>query len=64
MVVNIEKATEIVFEDQKQDGGYATGFIVDAESGIIAANAHVTGTGPAYIKVNFFDGSFTEIREY
>ena len=62
MVVNIETATEIVFETEKQGVAYATGFIVDAKRGIIATNAHVTGTSPAYIKVNFFDGSFTEAR--
>ena len=62
LVVNIETATEIVFENEKQGVGFATGFIVDAEKGIIATNAHVTGSSPAFIKVNFFDGSFTEAR--
>ena len=62
MVVNIETATEIVLENESQGVGYATGFIVDAERGIIATNAHVTGISPAYTKVNFFDGSFTEAK--
>jgi S1-C subfamily serine protease len=62
MVVNIETATEIVFETEEKGVSYATGFVVDAEYGIIATNAHVVGTSPSYVKINFFDGSFTEAR--
>lgn len=61
-VVNIERSAEIVFESEQQGTSYATGFIVDAERGIIATNRHVTGISPAYVKVNFFDGSFTEAK--
>jgi S1-C subfamily serine protease len=62
MVVNIEKSSEIVFEVEKIGTAHATGFVVDAKRGIIATNAHVTGISPSFVKINFFDGSFTEAR--
>ena len=62
MVVNIETSSEIVFETEAKGTSFATGFVVDAERGIIATNRHVTGSSPAYIKINFHDGSFTEAR--
>jgi len=61
-VVNIERSSEIVFESERQGTSYATGFIVDAERGIIATNRHVTGISPSSVKVNFYDGSFTEAK--
>ena len=60
MVVNIETSSEIVFGVESKGVGFATGFIIDAERGLIATNQHVTGSGPSYIKINFHDGSFTE----
>ncbi len=60
MVVNVETASEVVFETETKGTSFATGFVVDAERGIIATNRHVTGTSPANIKINFHDGSFTE----
>jgi S1-C subfamily serine protease len=63
MVVNIETSSEVVFETESKGTGFATGFVVDAERGIIATNRHVTGSGPSYVKINFFDGSFTEAKE-
>lgn len=62
MVVNIETSSEVVFGTQSPGTGFATGFIVDAEQGIIATNQHVTGTSPSQVKVSFFDGSFTEAK--
>ena len=59
-VVNIEKSSEIVFATEEQGTSFGTGFIVDAELGLIATNAHVAGTSPSYVKVHFHDGSFTE----
>lgn len=60
MVVNVETASEVVFETESKGTSFATGFVVDAERGIIATNRHVTGSSPAYVKINFHDGSFTE----
>ena len=60
MVVNVETSSEVVFEAESKGTSFATGFIVDAERGIIATNRHVTGSSPSYVKINFYDGSFTE----
>ena len=60
MVVNVETSSEVVFEAESKGTSFATGFIVDAERGIIATNRHVTGSSPCYVKINFYDGSFTE----
>ena len=62
MVVNIETASQIVFETESKGVGFATGFIVDAERGIIATNQHVMGSSPSYVKINFYEGSFTEAK--
>ncbi|KAJ2558403.1 hypothetical protein EV175_000807, partial [Coemansia sp. RSA 1933] len=34
---------------------FGTGFVVDAEQGIIMSNRHIMGSGPAYHKASFFD---------
>ena len=60
MVVNVETSSEVVFETEVKGTNFATGFVVDAEHGIIATNRHVTGSSPSYVKINFHDGSFTE----
>jgi S1-C subfamily serine protease len=62
LVVNIETSSEINFETESQGKFYATGFIVDAKRGIIATNAHVTEKSPSYVRINFYDGSFTEAK--
>ena len=62
MVVNVETSSEVVFETEAKGTSFATGFVVDAARGIIATNRHVTGSSPAYVKINFHDGSFTEAR--
>ena len=62
MVVNVETSSEVVFETESKGTSFATGFIVDAVQGIIATNRHVTGSSPSYVKINFYDGSFTEAQ--
>ena len=62
LVVNVETSSEINFETESQGKFYATGFIVDAKRGIIATNAHVTEKSPSYVRINFYDGSFTEAK--
>ncbi|UCF93811.1 MAG: trypsin-like peptidase domain-containing protein [Desulfobacterales bacterium] len=62
MVVNIETSSEIVFETERQGTSYGTGFIIDSARGIIATNAHVTGLSPSNVKINFYDGSFTQAK--
>ncbi len=62
MVVNVETSSEVVFETEVKGTNFATGFVIDAERGIIATNRHVTGSSPSYVKINFHDGSFTQAR--
>jgi S1-C subfamily serine protease len=62
-VVNIERSSEIVFETEKQGKSYGTGFIIDADRGIIATNAHVTGISPSNVRINFYNGSFTQAKK-
>ncbi|MDE0299694.1 MAG: trypsin-like peptidase domain-containing protein [Candidatus Poribacteria bacterium] len=64
MVVNVETSSEVVFETEAKGTSFATGFIVDEERGIIATNRHVTGSSPSYVKINFYDGSFTEAKVF
>ena len=64
MVVNVETSSEVVFETEAKGTSFATGFVVDAERGIIATNRHVTGSSPSYVKINFYDGSFTEAKVF
>lgn len=61
-VVNLEVTTQVNIAFEKPGKWYGTGFIVDAERGIIATNRHLTSTGPAHIKLTFVDGSSTEGR--
>ena len=46
MVVNVETSSEVVFETEVKGTSFATGFVVDAEHGIIATNRHVTRQQP------------------
>jgi S1-C subfamily serine protease len=62
-VVNIERSSEIVFETEKQGKSYGTGFIIDADKGIIATNAHVTGISPSNVSINFYNGSITQAKK-
>ncbi len=62
MVVNIEASFQIVLETDSKGAFSATGFIVDAELGIVATNKHVTGASPSNVKVHFYDGNFTEAK--
>jgi len=61
-VVNVETSSEIVLETEETGTSTATGFIVDAERGIIVTNRHVTGTSPSFVIISFYDGSFTEAK--
>ena len=63
-VVNIEISVQhgLNAENSGKRGG--TGFIVDAERGIIATNRHVVGTSPGRIKIVFEDGSTAEARHW
>ncbi|MBI3298381.1 MAG: trypsin-like peptidase domain-containing protein [Elusimicrobia bacterium] len=61
-VVNIEVSVQHGLNAESTGKRGGTGFIVDAERGIIATNRHVVGTSPALIKIVFEDGSTAEAR--
>src|SRR5262245_27038034 len=63
LVVNIEKTVPIgINGEAKSYNSAATGFVVDARRGIIATNAHVTGTSPCRVKIVFDNGRTTQAR--
>ena len=41
------------FDDTPQGGSNATGFVVDAERGIVLTNRHVVGSGPIRLSATF-----------
>jgi S1-C subfamily serine protease len=59
-VVNLEVTAHINLGLDQPGTRLGTGFIVDAERGIIATNRHITSTSPAQIRITFLDGSSTE----
>ncbi len=52
-VVSIQLSQLRNFNDSRQGGSSATGFVVDAERGIILTNRHVVGAGPIRLSATF-----------
>lgn len=52
-VVSLQLAQLRNFDDAEQGGSTATGFVVDAERGILLTNRHVVGSGPMRISATF-----------
>lgn len=52
-VVSLQLSQLRNFDDSEQGGSTATGFVVDAERGIILTNRHVVGSGPIRISATF-----------
>lgn len=52
-VVSLQLSQLRNFDDSKQGGSNATGFVVDAERGIVLTNRHVVGSGPIRISATF-----------
>lgn len=52
-VVSLQLSNLRNFDDAEQGGSNATGFVVDAERGIILTNRHVIGSGPIRISATF-----------
>ncbi|MFH1723125.1 MAG: trypsin-like peptidase domain-containing protein [Elusimicrobiota bacterium] len=63
-VVNIEISVQHGLNTEGTGVNKGTGFIVDAERGIIATNRHVVGTSPGRIKIVFEDGRTAEARHW
>lgn len=59
-VVNLEVTAQINLGLDRPGTRHGTGFIVDAQRGIIATNRHIASTSPAHIRITFLDGSSTE----
>ena len=52
-VVSLQLAQLRNFDDSEQGGSNATGFVVDAERGIVLTNRHVVGSGPIRLSATF-----------
>ncbi|MBX2886713.1 MAG: trypsin-like peptidase domain-containing protein [Granulosicoccus sp.] len=52
-VVSLQLAQLRNFDDSEQGGSTATGFVVDAQRGIILTNRHVVGSGPVRLTATF-----------
>lgn len=52
-VVSLQLSQLRNFDDSVQGGSNATGFVVDAERGIVLTNRHVVGSGPIRISATF-----------
>ena len=52
-VVSLQLSQLRNFDDSEQGGSSATGFVVDAERGIVLTNRHVVGSGPLRITATF-----------
>jgi len=52
-VVSLQLSALRDFNDSTQGGSSATGFVVDAERGIILTNRHVVGSGPVRVSATF-----------
>ena len=61
-IVSIERNTEVAFFGEHPGRSTATGFVVDAKRGLIMTNHHVTGSGPSFFKVSFYDGTLMDAK--
>jgi len=52
-VVSLQLSQLRDFDDSRQGGSSATGFVVDAERGIVLTNRHVVGSGPMRLSATF-----------
>lgn len=61
-VVNIDLATPVALVDDKRTAATGTGFVVDAERGLVVTNRHISTVSPTVYQVRFNDGSFAPAR--
>ncbi len=52
-VVSLKLSQLRDFDESRQGGSTATGFVVDAEQGIVLTNRHVVGSGPIRLSATF-----------
>jgi S1-C subfamily serine protease len=63
-IVNLEISVQHGINSESPGRRRGTGFIVDAERGIIATNRHIAGTSASRIKVVFEDGASAEAKPW
>ncbi|KAJ2236470.1 hypothetical protein H4R99_000814 [Coemansia sp. RSA 1722] len=56
-IISIRCSSAMFFDTESPGCGNATGFVVDAEQGIVLSNRHVMGPGPSYHKGTFFNNA-------
>lgn len=61
-VVNIDLASPVALVDDKRTAATGTGFVVDAERGLVVTNRHISTVSPTVYQVRFNDGSFAPAR--
>ncbi|KAJ2706503.1 hypothetical protein FB645_001510 [Coemansia sp. IMI 203386] len=61
-VVAIQCTDAFFFDTEDAVSGNATGFVVDAELGLIVSNRHVMGPGPSYHKGVFFNNAEVSLQ--
>jgi S1-C subfamily serine protease len=62
-VVNIEAHVEVSLGRNESGIFYGTGFIVDAERGLVVTNQHIAGSSPiSFLKISFNNGAAVEGR--
>ncbi|KAJ2713976.1 hypothetical protein H4R19_001976 [Coemansia spiralis] len=63
-VLSINIVRPMPFDTFDCGSGYASGFIVDAEQGIVLSNRHVVGPGPRYHKGTFFNNQEIDLQPH
>jgi len=61
-VVSIDIATPRAFDDTGAGSSHATGFVVDAERGLILTNRHVSRLGPAVHRATFHNDEEVDLK--
>ncbi|KAJ2771059.1 hypothetical protein IWQ57_002382 [Coemansia nantahalensis] len=63
-IVSISSVVPMDFDTESRGGHNATGFIVDAEQGIVLSNRHVMAPGPSYHKGTFFNNQEIHLQPH
>ncbi|KAJ1718836.1 hypothetical protein LPJ61_006452, partial [Coemansia biformis] len=61
-ILSITSSHSMPFDAESSSALYATGFVVDAEQGIVLSNRHVMGPGPSFHKATFFDNQEVHLQ--
>ena len=61
-VVSVRTDATRAFDTNAASNSVATGFVVDAEQGLILTNRHVVGPGPSVAEVVFLDNEEVDVQ--